>query len=344
MTTRILLFVFSIIICNCNIIASTIPNKLPPAFVSLCKVKQVVWQKNIEATGTLHAIKGVVIRAEVPGKITKVYIKSGEFVKKGTRLFDIDPYILYANLQQAQSMYHLSEIDYNRGLKLYKKNVFAKATLDKLYENMKAAFAKVSSINAELDQHIIEAPFAGRLGLKKVDVGDMVKEGEALISLQHLSTLRVDFSVPEEYYGKIKPGTIVRIQPDSTSVSAITGKVYATGVVINQTNRSFDVRAFVPNKTNKLIPGMFVNVQILIGKPKKTISIPQSAIVYGSNGYFVYKNYNGVAKEISVVLGSKNNKNILIKSGLSNNDNIVCAGVNKLYSGAKIIDIKNNKR
>ncbi|MBN2689959.1 MAG: efflux RND transporter periplasmic adaptor subunit [Gammaproteobacteria bacterium] len=311
--------------------------KLPPAMVNVTVAKKVNWQPKIEVTGSLAALQGVTIKAEVIGKITKIHADSGLDVKKGDLLFEIDPSVLQAQLKEARAAYALSEINYNRAAELYKKNAVSKASLDTLKEKMQSASANIEEITAELNQHIVEAPFDGKLGLSKVDLGDMVTEGEPLINLQQLNPLRVDFTVPEVYFGHINKGDKITFTSDSYPGQQFKGTVYATESVVDKNTRSLAVRASVPNDNNKLMPGMFVEVTLFLGKTEASVAVPQSAIVYSEAGTYVYKIVKGHAVKTKVTLGKRGTEGILIKQGVNAGDQVVSAGTNKVYEGAQVV-------
>lgn len=312
--------------------------QLPPAVVNMTAVTATQWQNSIEATGSLSAFNGIMVKAEIDGRITKILFKSGQFAKNGQPLIQIYPDIIRAELQQAQAQLNLNELDYQRALKLYQKHFVSSSDLDKARATMTSSQAQVNQFKAQLSQTLIRAPFDGKLGLRQVSLGDYVTAGTGIVNLEALDPIRVDFSVPEIYVSQLKVGQSVSVRSRSFPTETFKGKIYAINSVIDPNTRSLDVRASIPNNQHKLLPGAFVEVTPMLGNPQSVLVVPQTAIVYSADENFVYKVINQKAVKTKVTLGLKLDDNlIIITSGLKTGDQVVSGGQVKIQDGASVM-------
>ena len=315
--------------------------KMPPAVVDFAVAKQMKWQPSAKATGSLNAINGIMVKSETSGRVTKIYFKSGQFIEKGEPLIQIYPDILQAELQKAQAQLALSKLDYDRNLKLYDKRFVSKSGIDKARTAVTSNEAQVAQLQAELNQTLIKAPFSGQLGLRQVSVGDFLTPGSEIVNLEQLNPIRVDFSIPEVYLSQVKVNQAVTINSRAFPNTHFTGKIYAVNSIIDPQSRSLDVRASIPNTQYKLLPGAFVEVNVLFGNMENVIVVPQTAIVYSADKNIVYKVINNNAVATTVTLGEKlDNDLMIIKSGLKANDQIVSDGQVKIQDGASVMSPK----
>lgn len=311
--------------------------KIPPSPVEIAKVTAENWQDKISSTGTISAIKGVTISAEVAGRVTKIYFKSGADVKKGEPLFQIYPDVLEAELQNDQAALALAQVNYDRAAALYLKRVASKEQLDQYTAQLQQAQANVNETKANLVLHNIVAPFSGRIGLKTVDVGDYVNVGDQLVSLQQMNPLRIDFYVPDRYIDKLAIGDKVDVMPSSSAESVVyVGQVYAFNSIVETDTRTFSMWAKIPNPGETLIPGTYVNVDVYIGQPHQVLTIPQTAALYSPQGDYVFKVVDGKAVKTPAVFGQRQHNWIEVKSGLKVNDVVITAGQLRVFDGAQI--------
>lgn len=308
-----------------------------PTLVEATTVKYVSKQQQISATGTLNAIPGIVVKPEISGRITKIYFKSGDTVVAGTPLIEIYPDIIKAQLAQAQANLKLAKLNYDRSSQLIKSHDISEADFDKAQADFRSAEAQVNQATAALRQTTIMAPFAGRLGLSQINLGDFVSAGTEIVNLQSIDPIYVDFSIPEIYMSKVAAGQQVLIRTDAYPNATFNGKVEAVESAINQANRTLMLRASIPNKDGKLVPGTFVNVNILVNAEQQVIEIPQTAVVFAPEGNFVYKIIDGKAVKSLVTLGDRDAANVVIKSGLNVNDVVITAGQLKIQDGAPVM-------
>ncbi len=305
--------------------------KIPPPTVEVAKAQQQSWQDQITATGTISAINGVVLKPEVAGRITKIYFKSGSYVKEGQPLFQIYPDILQAQLESNEASLSLAQVEYDRADELFQKKVASKQTLDEQTAKLKSAEAAVAQTKAELVQHNITAPFSGKIGLKQVDIGDYVNIGQTLVPLQQMNPLRVQFSVPDRYLSEVKIGDKVDIQVSSAANTVYQGYVYALNSAVDPTTRMFSMWAKIPNPDHSLIPGTYVQITLYSGQSKPVITVPQTAVVYSPQGQYVFTMVKGIAKKTQVNASERKGNLIAIDSGLKADDIVVTAGQVKLF-------------
>ncbi|MFI5205928.1 MAG: efflux RND transporter periplasmic adaptor subunit, partial [Candidatus Paceibacterales bacterium] len=227
-------------------------------------------------------------KAETAGRITKIYVESGQKVKAGDPLFEINPGILQAQLASAQAQVELDSGNYDRAIKLAKRGDLSQQDLDTALANKNAAIANADAIKAQLTENIIRAPFSGTLGIRLFNLGDYINQGQSLINLQSLDPLRVDFVVPEQYANQVHVGDKLTIHNIAFPNKNFSGEVTAVDSAIDLSTRTLAVRARVPNPDQKLLPGNFVQVSLSVGNPQPMVTIPQVAVVYEADANYVY--------------------------------------------------------
>lgn len=336
-----LVVIFTVLLATTTIFAKpkSAASQMPPAVVSIAPVKLSTWQDSIDATGSLAAFNGTIIKAETAGRITKILFKSGTAVKAGTPLVQIYPDVLKAQLDQAKAQLAFDQSDYDRASQLSKNKYMSASDLEQKQATLQSSQAKVNQLAAELSQTLITAPFDGQLGLRQVSLGDYVSAGTPIVNLESLDPIRVDFSIPEVYLNKIKVGQTVLIKSRAFPNQSFNGKIYAMNAAIDPDTRSLDCRATVPNKQMNLVPGAFVEVYPQLGTPQQLIIIPQTAIVYAADGAYVYLvNEKHQAIKTKVKLGQKLDQNrVIIQSGLKPGDQIITDGQVKIQSGDPVM-------
>lgn len=319
--------------------------KIPPTFVEVITVVGNDHQEQISATGSLISIPGIIVKPEISGRITKVYFKSGDTVAAGTSLVEINTDVIKAQLADAKAQSNLAKAQFGRAEELYKTKDVSKDAFERAKANIASAQAKLENMQAQLRQANIVAPFAGKLGLSQVSVGDYVNAGQSvLVNLQSMDPLSVDFSIPENYLSKVAIGQTVLLRTDAYPKEIFTGTVEAIESLINQKNRTLSIRASVPNKDGRLLPGAFVETTLQLSKQQKLIMVPQTAVVYSPSGNYVFKIINNKAQKAPVTIGERDSSNIIIKSGISIGDTIITAGQLKIGDGSPVIIVGNNKK
>lgn len=322
-------------------LATEVKSKIPPAFVETTTVQDVMHLDQVSSTGTLVSVPGIVVKPEISGRITKIYFKSGDIVPSGAPLIEINPDIVRAQLVKAEADLNLDKLNFERSSQLYKSHDISKSDFDKAQADYSSAKAQVESVQAQLRQTVIVAAFAGKLGISQVNIGDYVNAGQSIVNLQTINPLKVDFSIPEICHSKVAVGQQVSLRTDAYPQEVFIGTVEALESLVNLNNRTLNIRANVPNEKLKLIPGSFVEATLKFSE-QKAIMVPQTSVVYSTDGNYVYKVVAGKAEKSPVVLGEKDSNNVVVKSGLKVGDVVVTVGQLKIQPGASVV-IVNKK-
>jgi membrane fusion protein (multidrug efflux system) len=260
----------------------------PPATVTAEAAKIETWIDRVRAIGTLVAIEGVDVAPQVGGIVTDYFFDSGHDVEKGAKLVKLDTSVEEADLADHKATLQQANLDFERQSKLVKTSVVSVATLDATIAKRDSAAAAVQKVEAIIAQKNIVAPFAGRLGLRHVEKGQYVSPGQALVWLQALDPIWVDFPVPEAAVRKFKSGSPVELAADAFPGQLFKGEVEAFDAKLSQDARMLMVRARVPNPDRKLLPGMFANVAVLSSGAKEFVTVPRTAVTYGLYGDSVW--------------------------------------------------------
>lgn len=309
-----------------------------PTVVTTETAQQRQWQEKIQEIGSLSTSEGIVVAPETSGRVTQIYFKSGQYVEANTPLVQLYPDIIKAQLAKAKATLKLSTANLQRYTTLYKKGYYNIADLEKAKATVQEDQADVDNYQAKLEQTLIQAPFSGQLGLRQISLGDYLNAGDAIVNLQALDPIRVDFNVPEIYIDQIKKGDKITLTSAALSNQVYTGSIYAFDSKIDENARTLGVRARVPNEGHKLIPGTFVEVTIYLGKPVNQIIIPATAIVYQLDGNYVYLMKNHKAVKTQVTLGQKLDDNqVIITNGIKIGDTVITEGQLKLFDDSPVI-------
>lgn len=308
----------------------------PPMAVETVTVRLNHWQAHLQTTATVMALRGAVLKAEVPGRVTKVAFKPGDTVAVGALLYDINPLHLAAQLRMSQAEAELDAANYQRAMSLYAQHVIAKADFDQARSTAKTALAKVEAAQAELAQVSIHAPFTGKVGLDLVQEGDYVTAGQSLVSLQQLDRLRIDFSVPEQYSAWLQTSDPVLVKAGDSGTATYAGRVTAIDNAIDSQTRLLAVRATIDNPQHSLLPGTFVNATLYYGPLLNVIMIPQTAVLNSDQGTIVYRVVAGKALMTPVKQGVRLGDRVIIDQGLKVNDVVMTAGQMKAQPGMPV--------
>ena len=320
--------------------------KIPPTAVTTVVAKKEVWPSSFSVIGTAAAIQGVTVSADLPGTIDKIHFESGQWVKEGEILVELDTRQERAQLASLEAQRDLAKVNYDRAQQLVGAGVIAKQDYDNATAQQKATEAQVGDIKAAIARKTIKAPFSGVLGIRQVSLGQYLAAGQAIVSLQTLSPIYVNFGVPQQDAGRVVPGHLVRVTNNDLPGMSFTGRINALDSVINEQTRNIQVQTIVANKENKLRPGMFVQVELPLGGPREVISLPASAINYAPYGDSVFvvsdmkdpkgNSYRGVRQQVVKVEGSRGDQ-VAVVSGLNPGDEVVSSGVFKLRNGAPVV-------
>jgi membrane fusion protein (multidrug efflux system) len=309
---------------------------MPPTPVKTAIAKTQNWPTQIQATGTLNPEQGIMLKAETSGRITQIFFTSGQEVKAGDPLIEINPAILKAQLNAAVAKANLSKGNYERALKLYERKVLSQQDLDTALSNQKSDEANVEQYKAQLTQNIIKAPINGKMGLRLFNLGDYIQPGQALVNLQSINPLRVDFSIPENKISILHIDNPIRIHADAYPDEAFSGKVSGIDSAIDSNTRSIAVRGQIANPEGKLLPGNFVQVTLLGNSARPFVTVPQTAIVYDAASNYVYVIVKNQAVKKNIEIAEQNESQVALKSGLHEGEIVITEGQLKIGEGAPV--------
>ena len=319
--------------------------QMPPTSVTTVVARRETWPSTLSVIGTAAAIEGVTVSADLPGTIDKIHFESGEWVREGDVLVELDTRQERAQLANLEAQRDLARVNYDRAQELVKAGVISRSDYDNASAQQKATEAQVGDIRAAIARKTIHAPFSGMLGIRQVSLGQYLAAGQAIVSLQSLSPIYVNFGVPQQDTPKVIAGHVVRVTNSDLPGMAFTGRITALDSVINEQTRNIQVQAIVTNRDNKLRPGMFVQVELPLGQPREVIPLPASAINYAPYGDSVFvvaemkdakgNTYRGVRQQVVKIEGSRGDQ-VAIVSGLNPGEEIVSSGAFRLRNGAPV--------
>ena len=284
-----------------------------PTAVTADKVSRETWPPLLPAIGTLHAYQGIDIAPQVAGIVAGVHFKSGEDVPLGAPLVDIDASVDQADLKNGMAQLKNADVTLERQQQLMVGGNTAKAQLDSALAARDSAAASVEHTKAIIAQKKIVAPFAGRLGISKVDIGQYVAVGFSMVTLQQLDPIYVDFSTPEQSLRTLAIGQEANLTVAALPGQSFTGKIAAIDARVSQETRNVLVRAEVPNPDHKLLPGMFAQVDVASGAPSEVLTVPRTAIVYSLYGDNVFVVKPAPPKEGEAQAAEKSADNLIVE-------------------------------
>jgi len=322
----------------------------PPEAVTTLVVKEEVWPSTLSVVGTMIAIHGVTVSADLPGTVDKINFDSGKWVQEGEVLVQLDTRQERAQLAATQAQRDLAKINYDRMQQLVNEGVISRQDYDKAMADQRQTEANTAEIKATIDRKTIRAPFSGVLGIRQINLGQYLAAGNPIVPLQSLDPIYVNFNVPQQVVGRMQPGRTVRITSDNVPGASFTGRVNAVDSVVDQSTRNVQVQATLSNPGGKLRPGMFVQVEVGVGEQRTVMPLPASAINYAPFGNSVFvvselksptgATYRGVRQQFVKVEGSRGDQ-VGVISGLTPGEEVVTSGVFKLRNGAAVA--VNNK-
>ena len=260
----------------------------PPTTVAATKAAEAAWTPVLTAIGSARAYQGIDVSSQLGGIVAEVHIGSGQDVSKGEPLFDLDTSVERADLMSYTATLTNTEVQLQRQKMLIGGGNTSKASLDSSQAARDQAAAAVLRIKATIAQKTLVAPFAGRLGIRKVDVGQYASPGMSLITLQQLDPIYVDFPMPEQALAKLRPGEEVDVKVDAYPHETFKGKIHIIDARVAAESRSVLVRAIFDNHDKRLLPGMFANVEVLAGAPEQVTVVPRTAVSFSLYGDSVY--------------------------------------------------------
>jgi membrane fusion protein (multidrug efflux system) len=317
----------------------------PPQTVSTAKAVTQDWQKEIVAVGSLRAQRGADLSTQVGGIVSAVHFESGAEVEAGTLLVELSSADDVAKLNSLKAAASLAQTTYDRDQRQLQAQAVSRQVVDTDEGNLRSAQAQVAQQQAIIDYKFIKAPFSGRLGIRQIDVGQYVSPGLAIVSLQALDPIYVDFTLPQQNIAQIKTGQKVTALVDSFPGVEFTGTIAALNSRIDTATRNIQVRATIPNPDHKLLPGMFTTVRIAIGDVQKLVTLPQTSITYNPYGSTIFivdqkKDDNGKdtlnARQVFVTAGDTRGDQVSVLKGVNDGETVVTAGQLKLRNGSPL--------
>jgi membrane fusion protein, multidrug efflux system len=319
----------------------------PPEVVTATQVKKSAWESTLSAVGSLTAVQGVTIAAELPGKVVRIAFEPGTKVQAGDLLLKQDSTTEEAQLRSAEAQIALAQNNFNRIEQLFNRNAISRADYDNADAQLKANRAQADAIRTAIAKKNILAPFSGQLGIRLVNLGEILKEGTAIVSLQTLNPIFANFQVPQHQLGQLKLGYLVRITSDALPGEAIDGKISAINPQVDSATRNISIQATLANTQEHLRPGMFVDVQVVLPGQNEVLAVPATGVMYApySDSVFVVEDKTDektgqqgkAVRQQFVRLGEKRGDFISVVSGLKETDSIVTTGVFKLRNGQSVV-------
>jgi len=317
----------------------------PPEAVTSIVAHQEQWPSTMGVIGTMEAVHGVTVSADLPGTVEKISFESGQFVHEGDVLVELDTRQERAQLAALEAQRDLARANFARTQQLLNAGVIARADFDASTAQQKQTEANVAETRATIERKTIRAPFSGILGIRKVNLGQYLAAGNAVVPLQSLDPIYVDFGVPQQSASQVRPGNTLRVTSEDLAGREFHGRVTALNSVVDETTRNVQVQATLANPGGTLKPGMFVQVQLGFGQSRSVITLPASAISYAPYGDSVFvitdlkdpkgNPYRGVRQQFVKVDGSRGDQ-VAVVSGINPGEEVVTSGVFKLRNGAAV--------
>jgi membrane fusion protein (multidrug efflux system) len=319
--------------------------KMPPDAITTISVGEETVEPVLEAVGSLTSPQGVLISADLPGVVTGIDFESGTQTTNGQRLVQLDIRQEQAQLRTAKAKLDLTRQNLERAKDLSTKKVIAQSAYDEAKSVFDAATSSVEEFQAMIDRKTIDAPFAGSLGIRLVNVGQYLKSGDPIVQLESMDPIYVNFALPQQYIAKLRVGQPVRIMADGLPDKVFAGSVNAINSAVDTSTRNIQIQATIPNPTHLLRSGMFAGVQVVLPEKTRVVMVPATAVQYAPYGdsLFVVEtmkdpkgaDYLGV-REQQVTLGKTRGDQVEILKGLNHGDTIATSGIFRLRQGGAV--------
>jgi membrane fusion protein, multidrug efflux system len=316
----------------------------PPEAVTTIVARQEQWSSTLNAIGSVEAVRGVTVSADLPGVVERITFESGMVVKEGDLLVQLDTRTERAQLSSAQAQRDLARANLERVRSLRDDKIVSQAEYDKAEADVKQAEASVGEAQASIGRKTITAPFSGVLGIRQANLGQYLSPGMPIVTLQAVNPVYVTFSVPQQQIARLRVGTEIHVSTENADVQGA-GRVTAIDTVVDEGTRNIKVQATLPNPNARLRPGMFVQAAASVGSADTVVTLPASAVAYAPFGDSVFvvtdmkapdgHAYKGVVQRF-VKLGTARGDQVAVASGVRPGEEIVTSGVFKLRSGAAV--------
>jgi membrane fusion protein, multidrug efflux system len=317
----------------------------PPEAVTTLVAQEEQWPATLSVIGTVAAVQGVTVSADLPGIVDRISFESGRAVSAGDVLVQLDTRQERAQLTAVEAQRDLARVDFGRMQDLLQERVVSRAEYDRAVADQRQSEARVEEILATIERKTIRAPFTGILGIRQVDRGQYLSAGDAVVSLQSLNPIYVNFGVPQQAVAQVGTGRRVNVTSNDLAGAQFIGRVTAIDSIVDEATRNVQVQSTLPNPDGKLRPGMFVQVEVVVGANRRIIALPSSAINYAPYGDSVFvvtdlqgtggQTYRGVRQQFVKLQGAMGDQ-VAVVSGVSPGDEVVTSGVFKLRNGAAV--------
>jgi membrane fusion protein (multidrug efflux system) len=317
----------------------------PPETVASAVARNEKWQDTFAAVGSISAVQGVTVTPELAGTVSEIAFESGAMVNKGDLLVRFDTSTEEAQLKAANAQLEWTKLSVERTRKLRTDSTVSQSELDQAEAAFLQAKANADAIQAAIDKKTIRAPFAGKLGIRQINLGEYVDAGKPIVSLQSLTPVYADFSLPQQSLADIKTGMTVRVTLDTYTNKQFMGTLTAINPNLDEITRSVRLQATLDNPEQLMRPGMFARVEVVLPTDENVLIIPATAILsapYGDSVYVIEKGTNGpdnlVVRQQFVRTGRARGDFVSVESGLKSGDRVVSAGLFKLRNGASVTE------
>jgi membrane fusion protein (multidrug efflux system) len=326
----------------------------PPEVVATAVSKEDAWESTLSAVGTIAPVKGVSLSNDAPGVVSAIHFDSGATVKQGDVLVELDSNVERAQLASVEARRELARLNVGRSRALVASDSIPKAQLDTDESLVKSSQSDLVALQAQIARKIVRAPFSGKLGIRAINIGQYLAPGTTITSLEALESVFVDFTLPQQNLADVAVGTKVRVTLEGDAGAGYDGVVSAVDPAVDSATRAIRVRASVPNATDKLRPGMFANVSVVLPEQKRFVSVPVPSVVHASYGDSIFiveekKDASGailkgadgkparVARQQFVRTGAHRGDFVAIADGVKPGQEVVVGGAFKLRNGAGVV-------
>lgn len=312
-----------------------------PATVASAVALDDVWSLRLTAVGTAHAVRGTDVTTEASGIVDSIQFESGDRVDEGDVLITLDRSTDLAELAALEAQAELAEQELMRARSLFERNAVSQSELDSRAAAASAAEAQVDAQRARIEQKVVRAPFAGELGIRRVDLGQHISPGTPIVSLQALDPIHVNFKMPQQQLGQIRTGMTIKARLEQAAHAALVGEITAIEPAIDASTRNFEAQATLANTERRLRPGMFVQVEVELGRDEPVVVVPQTAVSfnpYGDSVWVLGASADGAltAERRVVTTGRRRGDLVQIVDGLAPGEQIAVSGLLKLRSGLPV--------
>lgn len=320
---------------------------IPPETVNAVEVREQQWQPRVSSVGSVVAVQGTIVSAEAEGIVREIMFEAGSMVKAGDELVQLDVDVERAQLREAEAAAELARVSFKRMKDLISSRTVSQAELDTADAGLKQAAARVENIRAVIAKKTVRAPFSGRLGIRRISVGQFIDKGSPVVSLQSLDPVYVEFSLPQQRLGEVAEGLKVAVSSDAYPGEPFEGTITAVNPDVDPATRNVRVQATLANADGRLRPGMFVSVEMILARSETVLFIPATAVHHAPFGDSVFVIEEGeagpdgtkplVVQQRLVRLGARQGDFVVATEGVEAGERIVSTGVFKLRPGMPVV-------